>query len=400
MSLTTTSVFLIIASIAIVILLPLCSAYFRKLRRVREYNGTDGIKMPSISVIISAFDNPERVLMKLSSFLNQQYESDYEVILVVDNEKIHEESYQFQLSQLPNKERLRTTYVPDSSHYMGLQKLAVTLGVKAARYNWIMLTDGHVEPKSYNWLNVMARNCFGKDIVLGYTTIAKEKFTVGSFKNAVNAREQRHADFQRFERHLWQLYNLRQAEQGLAYSTAGGNLMFRKSMFMNGKGYSGNLKYTFGEYEFLVNTYALQDNVAVETHPDSWCARDKYTAHEFDLFHRCFHETRKHLQRKWKHRMLVALDQMVLHLSFPIAILMAVYAFYTSQWIAATASFLSLPIGLFIREWLAKKSLKRFRVELKAKFITHFELYLLWQHFIYKIKYMISDKTEFISHKY
>lgn len=402
------SISLTIASIAIVILLPLCSAYFRKIKKARLYTGTDGIKMPSVSVIISAFDNPELALLKIGSILNQEYEGDFEVILIVDNEKVKEDYFKNQLETLPNRHRLKTTFVPDSSHYMGMQKLAVTLGVKAASFEWVLLTDCHTEPLSYNWLNTMARNCFGKDIVMGYTTIAKDKFTVGNSASPISSyrkpvmdkKEQRIDDFQRFERHLWQLYNLHQAENDIAYSTAGGNIMFKKSIFMKHKGYSGNLKYTFGEYEFLINTFAQKDNVAVETHPDAWCARDKYTPHEFDLYHRCFQETRKHLERKWKHRLIVAIDQAVLHLSFPIVFAMFVYSLFTSHWIAAGITLISLPLGLLIRELLAKKSLQRFRVNLKMKCVTPMELYILWLHIIYKIKYLKADKTEFISHKF
>ncbi|MCF0192364.1 MAG: hypothetical protein HUK05_02890 [Prevotella sp.] len=404
----TISIYLTIASIAIVALLPLCSAYFRKIKKARPYNGTEGIKMPSISVIVSAFDNPDLAILKLGSILSQEYEGEFEVIFIVDNAKIKEDSFEYQIEELPNKHRLKTTFVPDSSHYMGMQKLAVTLGVKAAQYEWIMLTDGHTEPTTPRWLSIMARNCYGKDIVLGYTSIAKDKFTVGGEetvyttyrKPIMNKKEQRLDDFQRFERHLWQLYNMRHAETGVAYSTAGGNIMFRKSMFMQKKGYSGNLKYTFGEYEFLVNAYAQKENVAVETNPDAWCARDKYTNHEYDLYHRCFQETRKHLARKWEHRLIVALDQIVLHLSFPIVFAMCAYSLYTAHWIAAGITFISLPIGLVLREMLAKKSLKRFRVDIKMKCVTPMELYLLWLHIIYKIKYLKADKTEFISHKY
>jgi len=403
-----TTILLILASVAIIIALPLCSAYFRKIRKARPFNGTDGIKLPAVSVIVSAFDDPELALLKIASILNQEYDGDFEVVFIVDNDKVKEDAFKYQIENLPNRQRLKVTFVPDSSHYMGKQKLAVTLGVKAASFEWILLTDGHTEPMSRFWLNTMARNCYGKDIVIGYTTVAKEKFTVGSEdspittyrKPIMDKKEQRLDDFQRFERHLWQLYNIRQAENGTAYSVAGGNIMFRKSMFLKSKGYSGNLKYTFGEYEFLVNTYAQKDNVAVETQPEGWCARDKYTPHEFDLYHRCFQETRKHLQRKWQHRAVVALDQAVLHLSFPIVFAMLIYSLCTSHWIAAGVSFLSLPIGLMIREWLAKKTLKRFRVDLKTKFVTPMELYILWLHIIYKFKYLKADKTEFISHKF
>ena len=97
--------------------------------------------------------------------------------------------------------------------------------------------------------------------------------------------------------------------------------------------------------------------------------------------------------------MIVALDQAVLHLSFPVVFAKVVYSLCTSHWIAAGISLASLPLGLLIREILAKKSLKRFRVDLKTKVVTPMELYLLWLHVIYFIKYMKADKTEFISHK-
>lgn len=220
--------------------------FFRKVRA-----GGDGPSGPAtpcrpVSVIVVADNNAEDLRANLDSLLSQDYEPGYEVIVVVDKDEDGTGDFLKAYGKRPN---LYTTFVPDSSRYMSRRKLAITLGVKAAKNELILLTDATCRPVSDKWISVMAsRLDEGTDIVMGYSNYIHE---VGLFKV--------------FYRFHCEYSNFREACNGAAYGMAGNNIMFRKDVFMAGNGFQGNLKYLRGEYGFLVNKYAGHGNAAVET---------------------------------------------------------------------------------------------------------------------------------------
>lgn len=235
---------------AVLVVLALLSSFLDTfLRKVRA--GGDGPSGPAtpcrpVSVIVVADNNAEDLRANLDSLLSQDYEPGYEVIVVVDKDEDGTGDFLKAYGKRPN---LYTTFVPDSSRYMSRRKLAITLGVKAAKNELILLTDATCRPVSDKWISVMAsRLDEGTDIVMGYSNYIHE---AGLFKV--------------FYRFHCEYSNFREACNGAAYGMAGNNIMFRKDVFMAGNGFQGNLKYLRGEYGFLVNKYAGHGNAAVET---------------------------------------------------------------------------------------------------------------------------------------
>ena len=91
--------------------------------------------------------------------------------------------------------------IPKSSHYLSRRKLALTIGIKAANHEWVILTDADCRPESERWLTTMATHCTDEnDIVLGYTNY-----------------EHNSKRFYRFERILNACYLMRKAQKSVAY---------------------------------------------------------------------------------------------------------------------------------------------------------------------------------------
>lgn len=122
-----------------------------------EDNPSVGMKErgEGISVIIPAHDDAEELDKHLPLLLSQQYDGDYQVIVVAEQGDSDTEDV---LKRVGNNPHLYTTFIPNSSRYMSRRKLSITLGVKAARYEWIILTDAFSSPQSDEWLRNMARN--------------------------------------------------------------------------------------------------------------------------------------------------------------------------------------------------------------------------------------------------
>lgn len=369
---------------AVLVVLALLSSFldtfFRKVRA-----GGDGPSGPAtpcrpVSVIVVADNNAEDLRANLDSLLSQDYEPGYEVIVVVDKDEDGTGDFLKAYGKRPN---LYTTFVPDSSRYMSRRKLAITLGVKAAKNELILLTDVTCRPVSDKWISVMAsRLDEGTDIVMGYSNYIHE---AGLFKV--------------FYRFHCEYSNFREACNGAAYGMAGNNIMFRKDVFMAGNGFQGNLKYLRGEYGFLVNKYAGHGNAAVETNCEGRVEDRVPTRKEWHSVNLFYRETRRHLDRSFSHRLAFNLDMLSLYAGLVAGAGSAVYAVLTQMWLMLPFSAVALFLPVVVRLLNARRAMRLFGENVPLWKVFPFELRLVWHNLRYAISYRFTDKYEFTSHK-
>ena len=369
---------------AVLVVLALLSSFldtfFRKVRA-----GGDGPSGPAtpcrpVSVIVVADNNAEDLRANLDSLLSQDYEPGYEVIVVVDKDEDGTGDFLKAYGKRPN---LYTTFVPDSSRYMSRRKLAITLGVKAAKNELILLTDATCRPVSDKWISVMAsRLDEGTDIVMGYSNYIHE---AGLFKV--------------FYRFHCEYSNFREACNGAAYGMAGNNIMFRKDVFKAGNGVQGNLKYRRGEYVFLVNKYAGQGNAAVETSCEGRVEDRVPTRKEWHSVNLFYRETRRHLDRSFSHRLAFNLDMLSLYAGLVAGAGSAVYAVLTQMWLMLPFSAVALFLPVVVRLLNARRAMRLFGENVPLWKVFPFELRLVWHNLRYAISYRFTDKYEFTSHK-
>lgn len=369
---------------AVLVVLALLSSFldtfFRKVRA-----GGDGPSGPAtpcrpVSVIVVADNNAEDLGANLDSLLSQDYEPGYEVIVVVDKDEDGTGDFLKAYGKRPN---LYTTFVPDSSRYMSRRKLAITLGVKAAKNELILLTDATCRPVLDKWISVMAsRLDEGTDIVMGYSNYIHE---AGLFKV--------------FYRFHCEYSNFREACNGAAYGMAGNNIMFRKDVFMAGNGFQGNLKYLRGEYGFLVNKYAGHGNAAVETSCEGRVEDRVPTRKEWHSVNLFYRETRRHLDRSFSHRLAFNLDMLSLYAGLVAGAGSAVYAVLTQMWLMLPFSAVALFLPVVVRLLNARRAMRLFGENVPLWKVFPFELRLVWHNLRYAISYRFTDKYEFTSHK-
>ena len=130
-------------------------------------------ELPPISVIICAREESENLRRNLGAVLEQDYPQ-FEVIVINDGNTDESEDY---LTILEEKyPHLYHSFVPDSSRYISRKKLAVTLGIKASKYEWLVFTNANCMPQSNQWLRLMARNFTSRtQVVLGYSGYERGK---------------------------------------------------------------------------------------------------------------------------------------------------------------------------------------------------------------------------------
>lgn len=208
---------------------------------------------PPLSVILCAHDEVENLRHNLPAILEQDYPQ-FEVIVINDGEKGESEEYLTQLEE--QYSNLYHSFVPDSSRYISRKKLAVTLGIRAARYDWLVLTEANCRPQSNQWLRLMARNFTSHtEVVLGYS----------GYERGHNWLHRRAA----FDSLFTAMRYLGFALAGSPYMGIGRNLAYRKDLFFDQKGFSAHLNLRRGDDDLFVNQVARRDNTRVETDPAS-----------------------------------------------------------------------------------------------------------------------------------
>ena len=123
--------------------------------------------MIRFSVIMAVYDNARELEENLPVFLTQSYESGYEVIVVDESSTDNtEDVLKLQKNDHPH---LYSTFLPKPNRNILRRRLALTLGVKAAKNEWVILTDIHSRPPSEEWLKEVAE-CIGDstEAMIGY----------------------------------------------------------------------------------------------------------------------------------------------------------------------------------------------------------------------------------------
>lgn len=218
---------------------------------------TEDTSYPSVSVIVYSEDDAENLETLLPQILEQDYAGQFEVIVVNDGAVSSTKDVIARLErEYPN---LYMTFTPLESRSLSRKKLAITLGIKAARYEVVLLTMGNCRIESKGWLKSMARHfVYGKEVVIGYATplIPDE---------AANPWKRLHA----FDSVRTAIEYLSWAIAERPYRGNCHNLAYRRALFFKNKGFSRTLNLKYGDDDLFVEEIATGSNTAVELSTES-----------------------------------------------------------------------------------------------------------------------------------
>ena len=230
----------------------------RKMRRDKKLtaNSQEPIaETPGVSVILCAHNESYNLSQYLQALLCQDYPA-YEVIVVDDgSEDSTREIVESYCTQDP---RLHMTFVPGEARVGSTKKLALTLGAKAAQYDYLLLTDADCVPESKYWIREMMEGFEDvqsdkvqstKDIVLGFSPYFE---TDGHVNRLV-----------RYDTLFNGLHYLGAALCGHPYMGVGRNLAYRKSLFFESGGFTHMMTSKAGDDDLFVNHVATKQNTAV-----------------------------------------------------------------------------------------------------------------------------------------
>lgn len=245
-------IILIAFGISLLIQLYFYIFYYSRILFQRKKQSKKQTKEP-LSVIICARNEKENLEKYLPSILTQDY-PDYEVIVV--NDCSVDES-EFVLERMQKKyKHLKVTTIKQDEKFYHTKKLALTIGIKAAKNDLLLLTDADCTAYSNKWVEKMQENFTEKtDIVLGYGGYIREKKVVNNLI--------------RFDTLFIALQYLTFALGKRPYMGVGRNLAYRKSLFFKNKGFASHNHIESGDDDLFINEVANKTNTTIEISPES-----------------------------------------------------------------------------------------------------------------------------------
>ena len=279
-------------------------------------------KVP-ISVIVCAKNEEENVKNFIPLLADQNY-TEYEIVLIDDassDETLEVfENFEKQYSNI------KLVKVQNNEAFWGNKKFALTLGIKAAKNEYLLFTDADCYPKTTEWIKEMsAQFTKEKTIVLGYGAYEKIK---GSFLNKII----------RFETLLTAIQYFSWTKLGKPYMGVGRNMAYKREEFFKTNGFIEHMKIRSGDDDLFINEASNARNTAICFNSESFTLSKPKTS-----FKEWFTQKRRHVATSKNYK---SFDRFQLAL------------FYSSQLL-----FILLPIALltFQFQWIIVTCLIGFR---------------------------------------
>lgn len=218
-------------------------------REVVEY----ATEQVPVSVVVYGCNDAENLEKFLPAILKQNYPT-FEVIVVNDGSTDETKDVLTRLE--PSNPHLYQTYIPEGAKNHSRRKLAMSIGIKAAKYDWILTTDANCEVAGENWIASVARN-FTDDthVVLLYSSYLFPKSITSGWRSLDNL--------------FFNMRFLGKALSGHPFMGVRRNLAYRKDLFFKNRGFSGYLNLRDGDDDIFINRVAFRENTRVEITSES-----------------------------------------------------------------------------------------------------------------------------------
>jgi glycosyltransferase involved in cell wall biosynthesis len=231
--------------------------YWLLFNRAASYKKTDRSQSQThpVSMVICARDEAANLAKNLPGVLVQTYPTTHEVIVVNHNSQ---DETRYLLEEFKKTfKQLQVVNLEQEAKGIPGKKYPLSIGIKEAKHEIILLTDADCVPASEHWLWKMqdAYNN-GVEVVLGYGAYYKRP----GFLNKLIRFETFHTALQYFSLAL----------AGLPYMGVGRNLSYKKDLFLRNKGFSSINHVLSGDDDLFINQVANKQNTGIVMDPDAF----------------------------------------------------------------------------------------------------------------------------------
>ncbi|MHC1706201.1 MAG: glycosyltransferase [Bacteroidales bacterium] len=242
-----------------------------------------------VSVVVCARNEYHNLKKNLPQLLDQIYDN-FEVVVVNDSSD-DETEYLLKAfcDQYPN---LKVVHFRQNLNFFRGKKFPLSLGIKTAKNDILLLTDADCRPNSPFWIREMQSAVSDNtEVLLGYGKYETQK---GLLNKLI-----------RFDAISIAMKYLSFALAGMPYMGVGRNLSYRKSLFYKAGGFISHYQMISGDDDLFINQVAVSENTRVEVIPESQTVSAVKTT-----FSDWFRQKRRHITTgqyyKLRHKFLLA----------------------------------------------------------------------------------------------
>ncbi len=208
-----------------------------------------------VSVIICARDEAANLAKNLPGALVQQYRTTHEVIVVDDNS--YDDSKYLLEEYQKTYRQLQVVLLKQEAKMIPGKKFPLSIGIKTAKHEIVLLTDADCVPASEFWIDKMQESFDEQtEIVLGFGAYHKKK----GMLNKIVRWETFHTALQYFSYAL----------AGNPYMGVGRNLSYKKTIFFRHKGFSAHNNIPSGDDDLFINMAATKNNTRINIDKDAF----------------------------------------------------------------------------------------------------------------------------------
>ncbi|PKP54077.1 MAG: transmembrane glycosyltransferase [Bacteroidetes bacterium HGW-Bacteroidetes-1] len=204
--------------------------------------------LPPVSIIICARNEYTNLEKHLPLILGQDY-PDFEVVVV--NDCSDDGSDELLADMAREDSRLKIVHLRQSLNFFQGKKFPLSMGIKSAKNEVLLLTDADCKPVSDQWIKTFSmkydRNT---EIVIGYSPYEKRAGLLNFL-------------IQFDTMHIGMQY-LSLAIAGKPYMGVGRNLSYKKSLFIKNKGFTSHYNIPSGDDDLFISMVANKNNTSVE----------------------------------------------------------------------------------------------------------------------------------------
>ena len=204
-------------------------------------------ELEPVSIVLCARDAYEYLIEIIPALLKQDY-PDFEIVVVNDCSDDETEEY---LKDLERKEpRVKPVQLKQHLNFFNGKKFPLSMGIKSAQNDLIVLTDCNCIPANDQWLRSVVNRYKGNtEIVIGYSPYVRKK---GSLNRIM-----------RFDALQNGLLYLSAALLHRPYMGIGRNLSYRKELFFRNKGFISHYTTAVGDDDLFISQVATKKNTEV-----------------------------------------------------------------------------------------------------------------------------------------
>jgi len=324
-----------------------------------------------VSVIVCAKNEYHNLVRFLPRILTQDY-PDYEVIVV--NDASDDDTFYLLRELADTYPNLKVVHLPQNLNFFTGKKFPLSIGIKSARYQHVLLTDADCFPAGPDWIKSMQAAYTGNtSVVLGYGAYLSQP---GILNRLI-----------RYDTVNIAINYFSFALSGLPYMGVGRNLAYDKQLFFSSGGFVNHYKLASGDDDLFISKVARGNNTRIQPVSD---------AHTFSKAKQSFsswlRQKRRHLTTggyyRFIHKTLLGLYSFSQLLFFVLLVFLAIQGV---NWMLLTGIY---AIRLFSQLLILKKSMVLLGEKSFLLLSPIFEIILMMTNLVLGFTGLFTKKTQ------